>query len=206
MLHRFKTLHGRCIISPIFLREIRKLENIYSDRKQRFDSGLILGCSRRCRFGHVQVIACAPVSYASRSRSRLFPTSFWLVCPYLTKLAGRVESHSGVSDLEAYIISHGFIHDWVQYNMRHQVIRSGFLNIYARKFMMRYRPGIFRNLMRGGVGGTKYKAGEVNAKCLHLQTASFMALNYHPGSVWLKSHGLCLDCGENLCKTSYSLM
>ena len=196
----YKNFHGRLVInSPIFLREIKSLENIYSDKKQRFDSSLVIASGKRCKFNHIQVIICAPVSCNSRLRLRPFPTSFWLTCPYLIKLAGKIESQGGVRELEGYIKSNGLIHDWTKYNLLHQIIRAGLINKNLRNFLMRHSSNLFRNLMRGGVGGIKYKAGEVNAKCLHLQAASFMALNFHPGSEWLKSKSLCGSCENNLC-------
>ena len=194
-----KNFHkGRLLInSPVFLREIKFLENIYSDKKQRFDPSIILGTARRCRFNHVQVIVCSPISFASGVRP--FPTSFWLTCPYLARLAGKIESQSGVTELQDYIKSHGLVHDWTLYNMLHQVIRSSMLDKNLRAFIMHNYPKVFRSLMHGGVGGIKYKAGEVNAKCLHLQTASFMALGFHPASKWLKSKSLCGSCESNVC-------
>ena len=193
-----KNFNGRLITSPIFLREIKFLESTYSDKKQRFDSSLVIASGKRCKFNHVQVIICSPISCNSRV-IRPFPTTFWLTCPYLTKLAGKIESQGGVSQLEEYIKSNGLIHDWTKYNLLHQIIRAGLINKNLREFLMRHKPGLIKNLMRGGIGGIKYKAGEVNAKCLHLQTASFLALNYHPCSEWLKSKSLFGSCNSNLC-------
>ena len=207
----------------ISLGEIKSLESIYSDRKQRFDSSIILGAARRCKFNHVQVIICAPVSCnhdplqaprlfrgydplptspltgGGERTIRPFPTSFWLTCPYLTRLAGMIESRGGVSEHQDYIRSQGLIHDWTLYNVMHQSIRSSLLDKNLRGFMMSNYPALFRGLMHGGVGGTKYKAGEVNAKCLHLQTASFMALGFHPAGKWLKSKSLWGSCDNNAC-------
>ena len=193
-----KNFNGRLITSPIFLREIKTLESTYSDKKQRFDSSLVIASGKRCKFNHVQVIICSPISLRSRV-IRPFPTTFRLTCPYLTKLAGKIESQGGVSQLEEYIKSNGLIHDWTKYNLLHQIIRAGLINKNLREFLMRHKPGLIKNLMRGGIGGIKYKAGEVNAKCLHLQTASFLALNSHPGSNWLKAKSLFGSCNSNLC-------
>ena len=44
-----------------------------------------------CRFGHVRVQVCRPWG------RKVFPTSFWLVCPYLVRLAGKIESMGGVN-------------------------------------------------------------------------------------------------------------
>ena len=191
-----KILCGRCgkRTSPVFVkREIRELEQNYSDRKQRFDVSLIAGV-KRCRYGKIQVIICRPFS----RKARPFPTTFWLVCPYLIKLAGKIESSGGVHELEEYIISHNLVHEWRKYNILHQVIRLKLSGKFTNKFMFKFKRKIFREVMRGGIGGIRASEG-VNVKCLHLQTASFIALGHHPAGEWLRSKGLCEDCGKNIC-------
>ncbi len=148
-----------------------------------------------CRFGHVRVQICRPWG------RKIFPTSFWLKCPYLVRLAGEIESHGGVRQLEEYISSRGLVHEWRRYNIIHQVIRLKLGGIRENDFARRYRGKIFRDVMRGGVGGIRVGEG-VNVKCLHLQTASFIGLGFHPAGEWLKSHGLCGECDCGLCVTA----
>ena len=50
---------------------------------RRFDPSLVLGTGPRCRFGGVRVLVCAPLAGL-----RPFPTTFWLVCPWLVRRAG----------------------------------------------------------------------------------------------------------------------
>ena len=145
-----------------------------------------------CRFGHVQVQMCRPWG------KKIFPTSFWLICPYLVRLAGKIESNGGISQLEEYISSRGLIHEWRRYNILHQVIRLRLGGMRMNAFMRKFRGKIFRDVMRGGVGGIRVIEG-VNVKCLHLQTASYLWLGFHPGGKWLEAHGLCGDCGCELC-------
>ncbi len=161
-------------------------------------SPVFLSGVKLCRFGHVQVQICRPWG------KKLFPTSFWLVCPYLVKLAGKIESSGGVHELEKYIISNGLIHEWRRYNIVHQSIRLKLGGINENSFMRRYRRKIFRDVMRGGVGGIHVGVG-VNVKCLHLQTASLLGLGVkmHPAGEWLKSKGLCGDCNCGLCGKKY---
>ena len=148
-----------------------------------------------CRFGHVRVQVCRPWG------RKVFPTSFWLVCPYLVRLAGKIESSGGVHEAEEYITSRGLVHEWRCYNIMHQVIRLKLGGVNMNSFMRRYRGKVFRDVMRGGVGGIRVGAG-VNVKCLHLQAASFIGMGFHPAEEWLKSHGLAGDCGNNLCSIS----
>ncbi|MBQ7168455.1 MAG: DUF501 domain-containing protein [Synergistaceae bacterium] len=146
----------------------------------------------RCRFGHVQVQVCRPWG------RKVFPTSFWLTCPYLVRLAGNIESSGGVHELEEYIMKRGLVHEWRRYNLMHQVIRLKLGGVNVNAFMRRYRGKIFRDVMCGGVGGIRVGEG-VNVKCLHLQTASLIGTGHHTAGEWLKSRGLWGDCGNGLC-------
>ena len=145
-----------------------------------------------CSFGRVMIQICRPFG------RKIFPTSFWLKCPYLVRRAGKIESLGGVHELEEFITSHNLIHEWRKYNIIHQSLRVILGGRYENGFARRYRAKIFRDVMRGGVGGIRVGDG-VNVKCLHLQTASFIGLNYHPAGEWLKSHGLYGECDNGLC-------
>ena len=155
-------------------------------------SPVFVAREKYCSFGHVMIQVCRPWG------RKIFPTSFWLKCPYLVRLAGKIESSGGVHELEEYIASNNLIHEWRRYNIIHQVIRLELGGMRMNDFVRRYRTKIFRDVMRGGVGGIRVGGG-VNVKCLHLQTASFIGLGYHPAGEWLKSHGLCGECGSCLC-------
>ena len=186
-MKRTKNFCGGCLrVSPVFVGEIRELSARYSDNKQRFDPSLIAGCVR-CRFGGIQVLVCRPFS----RKLRPFPTTFWLVCPYLTRRAGMLESQGGVKELEGAIRD---VHGWRRFNVLHQVIRLRLMGEVQRRFMQKYHAKIFRSVMRSGIGGMK-QTDCVNVKCLHLQAASMIALGRHPDGEWLKASGLCSDCG-----------
>ena len=165
-------------------------------KNRRFDKSLIIDV-KKCRFNHPQIIICKPVG----SGFRPFPTSFWLMCPYLIKLAGKIESEGGVKELEKFLIENKLENQWREYNFFHQLIRLKLMNKNQAKFMRKFHGKIFKTLIRGGVGGIRYNSENVNIKCLHLQTASFIALEHHPGKKWLKSKGLYqgASCGKNFC-------
>lgn len=152
-------------------------------------SPVFVAGEKLCSFGHVMIQICRPFG------RKIFPTSFWLKCPYLVKLAGKIESLGGVHELEEYIYANNLVHEWRRYNIIHQSLRVILGGRYENDFARKYRTKIFRDVMRGGVGGIRVGEG-VNVKCLHLQTASFIGLNYHPASEWLKSHGLCGEISE----------
>ena len=162
--------------------------------RRRFDSSLVIDV-KKCRFNHIQVLICKPLS----KKLRPFPTTFWLMCPHLIKLAGKIESQGGVNELENFLRVNNLYHEWHEYNFLHQVIRLKLLNKNLSKFMRNYHGKIFKSLIRGGVGGIRYDYKNINAKCLHLQTASFIGLGRHPGEKWLKEKNLCGDCEKNFC-------
>lgn len=168
-------------------------------KNRRFDASLIIDV-KKCSFNHAQVIICKPIGKSLRG-FRPFPTSFWLVCPYLIKLASKIEANGGVKELENFLVENKLQKQWRRYNFFHQLVRLRLMNSNQANFMRKFHKRIFKNLIRGGVGGIYYDVAKVNVKCLHLQTASFIALGYHPGSYWLKSKGLCVDanCGK-ICK------
>ena len=183
-------------MSPVFVWELEELSARYSDNKQRFDASLAAGCVR-CRFGKVQVLVCRPFG----RKGRPFPTTFWLVCPYLSHKAGVLESQGGVRELEAAITD---LHEWRKYNLLYQGVRLGLMGTVRRRFMFRHQRKIYRSVMRSGVGGMK-QTDTISVKCLHLQAASFIGLGRHPGGKWLKAQGLCYDCGgEHSCCQSCS--
>lgn len=152
---------------------------------------------KRCSFGRVQVEICRPFG----KRYKPFPTSFWLVCPYLVRLAGMIESNGGIKMLEEYITEHGLVHEWRRYNVLHQALRVRLGGIRLNGFVRKFRPKVYRDVMRGGVGGIRV-GDSVNVKCLHLQTASLLGLGLskHPAAEWLKSAGLWGECNGGMCQ------
>ena len=177
---RIKFCDGRCFPhakeSPVFA-------------NHRFDPSLIIS-AKSCKLGYAQVIVCKPLS----SKLRPFPTSFWLTCPHLIKLAGTIESQGGVSELEDYMRANDLYREWRHYNYQHQVIRLNLLDKNLCSFMRKYHSKIFRALIHSGIGGMIYGRDDINVKCLHLQTASFLGLGFHPASDWLKNKGLYGTC------------
>ena len=157
--------------------------------KRRFDPSLIIS-AKHCKFGYAQVIICKPFS----NKLRPFPTTFWLTCPYLIKLAGKIESQGGIDELESFMRNENLYHEWQQYNYLHQIVRLNLIEKNLCNFMRKYHTKIFRSLTRSGIGGMIYGRDDINVKCLHLQTASFLGLGFHPASEWLKAKGLYGNC------------
>jgi hypothetical protein len=167
-------------------------------RERRFDSALISATADRCRFGCPRVVVCSPLQ-----KFRVFPTSFWLTCPWLVRVSGTVESHGGVAKLESWI-ERSVPLEWIPFNVVHQLLRLSLLPPATLCFLRRFRPWLYERLRGTGVGGIRY--GEprenlvIHVKCIHLQTASWLALRYHPGGPWLEENGLKEDCGGEMCE------
>jgi hypothetical protein len=140
----------------------------------------ILGTANRCRFGFPRVIVCAPL----QGLSDPFPTSFWLTCPRLVRSVSQAESAGGVHELERWIALHA-PREWIPFNLFHYRLRLALLSEPTLRFLRRFHPRLLKRL-RGGVGGLRF-GGErqIHVKCLHLQTASWLALRRHPGASWL---------------------
>ena len=171
--------------------DLRVVERQMEGRK--FDPGLILGAANRCRFGCPRVVVCSPVSKGNKNTP--FPTSFWLTCPWLARLAGAAESEGGVGELQRWLEDHAR-DKWPFFDMAHRLARMALLPPARLVFLRRFKPRFFDRLRRDGLGGTRYDANSpIRVKCIHLQTASWLALARHPGEDWLKSRGLGGDCG-----------
>jgi hypothetical protein len=126
-----------------------------------------------------------------------FPTSFWLVCPYLAKVLGALESAGGVREMERAATGHE--KDWLRYDLLHARVRLSTITGAQRAYLSRMRRNLFRAVCRGGVGGVVSSEGSVHVKCLHLQTASYMGLGWHPLSAWLDCKVGKLECGRAMC-------
>ena len=169
--------------------------------REGFSPAVTLGVARRCRFGMPQVLLCGPMR-----RSTPFPTTFWLICTHLEKRIGAIESQNGVDGMEAALAadSEGRAKwaDWIEYHEAHTRLRLALLPDGRKNYLRRFRPSLFKALRRGGVGGISYQAyhrGTFYVKCIHLQTASYLALGRHPASRWLDDSIGAWECDRLLC-------
>ncbi len=185
-------------LAPVSCCDLKLLNKLFSMHGHNFDSDLILASAKRCKHGFIQVLMCKSLD----ARGKPFPTNFWLSCPYLIYQAGKIESQNGVHELENYLNHHNKFNEWQNYNRLHQFLRLNIINNSTKNFLRTYRPKIFKSIRSSGIGGMRYNTGKINIKCLHLQTASFLALGFHPGGEWLIKKGLaCESCeSEKYCR------
>ncbi|MBL3593303.1 MAG: DUF501 domain-containing protein [Synergistaceae bacterium] len=153
---------------------------------RRFDGSLALAVSCRCRWGYPQVLLCDPLG-----RKGPFPTSFWLTCPHLDRVAALLEAQGGVRELEVFLEAHR--DRWRAYQVRQVLFRQGLLGRRGT-FLRRFRPAFWQGLC-GGVGGIRL-GRQVHVKCLHLQAAYWLGQGDHPAAAWLAERLKPLSCDD----------
>jgi hypothetical protein len=156
---------------------------------------VILGVARRCSYGIPQVLICA-----AEKRALPFPTTFWLICPHLVRVAGMLESRNGVAAMESEIMKselNARCGEWARYNLCHAMLRIALMTRARKVFLSRYERRRFDVIRRGGVGGIADFSCRV--KCIHLQLASYLGMGYHPVSAWMRRHVEVWECGEGFC-------
>jgi hypothetical protein len=158
-------------------------------RGRAFDIRIVRGIAKRCPWGKPQVIVCGPLR-----DGRPFPTTFWLTCPFLDRLCGRLESEGAVGALEVFLSGPEEVKDWEQYNELAVRYRLGLLSVAEREKMTREEPAMMENLETAGLGGIRV-GSRPSVKCLHLQVAAWLGLGFHPAGAWLASRMERLECG-----------
>ena len=148
---------------------------------RKFNSDLLLGVTSRCLYGKPQVILCK-----SLLNGIPFPNNFWLSCPVLVKIAGRIESSGGVKKLGSYIMENSK-KDWEIYNRLHARIRICLASINELEYLKKNNLKLYNKFcdITIGVGGISIY-NKVQVKCIHLQIASYISLGFHPGQEWFK--------------------
>lgn len=188
-----RTYQGGRRRSPYFFHglgpgEMRTLTRQMRGRK--FDPSVVAAVGCYCRHGFPSVAVCRPLR-----KGKPFPTTFWLTCPHLVKLCGAAESEGKVTEMEQWLAK--VPRDWMEYNLLHGKLRLLMLSPAASGIIRRLGGPFWESLRRGGVGGIKYLSSRSGGvKCLHLQTASWLALGVHPGEDYLKKIISPLACPD----------
>jgi hypothetical protein len=190
----YKKVSKACRSVPsIFFSRFGKHDSaVLGDKKDHFSRSLIEGAIGRCRWGFPRVLLCG-----SLRKMQPFPTSFWLVCPYLLKVIGRIESEGGVPGMER--TSAVSVSLWREFHLIHALLRLSMLCQSQREYLRSRRRSIYRAICGRGAGGSDYSGNPVAIKCLHLQAASYIALRSHPMSDWLSGMIAGWECTGNLC-------
>lgn len=165
----------------------------FQRRGRRTDSSAVLYAAARCAHGCPQVIVSSPLS----ADGRPFPTVFWLTCPYLGRRCGELESAQKISELERIFSERSA--EVAAYHRSYAALRMKLLScaeMAALAQMSERKRSVIEN---SGVGGIDWQGPSSGAKCLHLQTAAWLGMGFHPASDWLCTVIGPLSCAEGLC-------
>lgn len=133
-----------------------------------------LGVAQRCVHGYPQVVLTHPL-HRTGEKFVLFPTLFWLTCPFLAAAVSRLESAGAVKRFEALLATHPDLAQ--RYARAHEAYRAERLSLLSaddREFLRRARA---LDRLQTGVAGLG-NPGRV--KCLHAHLAHFLAGKDNP--------------------------
>lgn len=108
----------------------------------------------------------------------VFPTTYWLSCPYLVKEVSRLEDQGLISTLTLRLKSdEKFRKELEKAHLAYAEKRRSLLGAKDIKILEENNPGILKVLTLSGVGGIRDKMG---IKCLHTHLADFLAGGLNP--------------------------
>ncbi|NPV79408.1 MAG: DUF501 domain-containing protein [Firmicutes bacterium] len=152
-------------------------EEIITRQLRRRPRGLA-GVARRCPWGAPMVVITHPL-FEGR---RIFPTIYWLTCPFLVKAIAKLESEGEIAR-----ISQEFSEDKELYSRlieAHRLYAEDRLSLLSeeeRAILSRERPQLWTALSGRGVAGVRYQDENARGvKCLHGHYAHFLSGKENP--------------------------
>lgn len=133
-----------------------------------------LAVAHRCPYGYPQVILTHPLHRTGREFV-VFPTLFWLSCPFLAAEVSRLESAGAVRRFEARLAAEPDLSS--QYAAAHDAYRKERLTLLSsedREFLRRVNA---LDRMETGIAGL---SNPRRVKCLHSHLAHFLARRGNP--------------------------
>lgn len=133
-----------------------------------------LAVARRCPYGYPQVVLTHPL-HRTEEGFVVFPTLFWLTCPFLVAEVARLESAGAVKRYEARLQADPDLA--ARYLAAHDAYRRerwALLTPEDREFLG--RAGALERLETGIAG----LGNPLRVKCLHAQLAQFLARGENP--------------------------
>lgn len=153
-----------------------------------------LGTAKRCRYGFPQVIVNHPV-YTEGEEPQVFPTLYWLTCPYLQRETARLESAGKIGEFQAMVSEDQELNQRMataheEYaRQRMEVVPTAVQEAMERNYAKRYKV-----LRDSGIGGIRSQEG---IKCLHTHLAHYLAGGNNPAGHWTATQ----ICDVNGCPT-----
>lgn len=132
----------------------------------------VLGVAKRCVYGHPQIIVNRPIQTEGESL-HLFPTLYWLTCPYLKKVISHLEGQGMVSTIQEKVNNDPELAAVLEQNHRaHAKKRTALVPDDVLEALAKNYPNEYQVLTESGVGGNRSLEG---VKCLHTHLADFLA-------------------------------
>lgn len=157
----------------------------------------VLGAATTCQWGYPQVIVNRPVS--ALSDIEIFPTLYWLTCPYLCREIAQLESEGLIAEFEEKVAADPEFARLVE--EAHDAYAEQRLALVPSDVQERLKqeyPERYQVLATSGVGGTRQPQG---VKCLHTHVADYLARGENPiGEAVLKALNKPISCADALCK------
>lgn len=164
-----------------------EIYHIIKKQIEREPDGLV-EVSTRCPFGYPAVIKVHPFF-----NNRVFPTTYWLTCPYLNKKISKLEDKGWIEKIQKKINDDENLKE--KLNEAHNYyaqIRMSMLSEEEINEIKEISKDIIYTLKYSGVGGIKDKKG---IKCLHTHTADYLVNKNNPvGEIVFKKIGWTKKC------------
>ncbi|MCX7750589.1 MAG: DUF501 domain-containing protein [Candidatus Bipolaricaulota bacterium] len=133
-----------------------------------------LAVAHRCPYGYPQVVLTHPL-HRTDGGFVVFPTLFWLTCPFLTAEVARLESAGAVKRYEARLAADPALA--ARYQAAHDAYRRERNSLLSPKDWEFLEEVGARDRLETGIAGL---GNPTRVKCLHAQLAQFLARGENP--------------------------
>lgn len=134
----------------------------------------LLGILRYCPFNQPAVLLTHPY----RPGKGVFPTSYWLSCPYLVRAVSRLEAGGMIKELSELLRQdQEFRAKLARSHQAYAKLRYSLLTKEERALITNNFPNLLGVLQGSGVGGIVEQKG---IKCLHAHLADYLITGENP--------------------------
>ncbi len=132
----------------------------------------LIGIANRCPYGYPQVIVNRPI-ITEIEDVQVFPTTFWLTCPYLRKVVGCLESEGLIANFQERISSDEQYAKTIEdTHTSYAKLRQELVPKEVQDLLQKNYPERYKVIVKTGVGGIRSRDG---VKCLHTHLADYLA-------------------------------
>jgi len=133
-----------------------------------------IAVAHRCPYGYPQVVLTHPL-HRQGAEFVVFPTLFWLSCPFLTAEVSRLESGGAVRRFEARLAAEpDLVRRYAEAHKSYRCERAALLSREDREFLGQANA---LDRMETGIAGL---SNPRRVKCLHSHLAHFLARRGNP--------------------------